>query len=114
MRYNSLTDKLEPTDELKNGESEVIKEIASNVKEWAGNWDAIWDNILLRAKIKEELVRVSEKLPALVEAPFVVKSNNAFHNISDKVLRDSGSLDSKRIFAEWQDWLKQEIKRARM
>ena len=114
MRYNAMTDKLEPTDELKNGESEILKEIAANVKEWAGNWDAVWDNILLRAKMKEELVRVSEKMPALLEAPFIVKSNNAFHNISDKVLRDSGNMDSKRIFAEWQDWLKQEIKRARV
>ena len=114
MRYNAVTDKLEPTDELKNGESEVLKEIAANVKEWAGNWDAVWDNILLRAKMKEELVRISEKMPALLEAPFIVKSNNAFHNISDKVLRQQGSLDSKRIFAEWQDWLGQEIKRSRI
>ncbi len=114
MRYNAEKDELEPTDELRNGESEIIKEVASNVKEWVGNWDAIWDNILLRAKIKEELVKVGGKVPQLLEAPFIVKSNNAFHNISDKVLRELGSLESKRIFLEWQDWLKREIRRQRI
>ena len=114
LRYNAEKDELEATDDLMNGESEVLKDIASNVKEWAGNWDAIWDNILLRAKIKEEIVRVGEQRPQLLEAPFVLKSNNAFHNISDKILREAGSLDAKRIFNEWQDWLKQEIRSRRI
>ena len=37
MKYDSKTDQLEPTDELINGESEILKGIAGNVKEWAGS-----------------------------------------------------------------------------
>ncbi len=44
MKYNAITDTLEPTPDLINGDSEVLKAIGGNVKEWAGNWDAIWDN----------------------------------------------------------------------
>jgi hypothetical protein len=47
---------------LINGDSEIVKDIASNIQGWAGNWDAVYDNILLRAKIKKELVEVSKKI----------------------------------------------------
>ena len=50
------TDQLEPTDALINGDSEILKAIAGNVKDWAGNWDAVWDNIMLRGKVKEAIV----------------------------------------------------------
>lgn len=71
---------------------------------------------MLRTKLKEELVKTAEKvhMPLLLEAPFVVKSNTAFHQISDSVLQEVGSLESKRILAEWQDWLKREIKKQKM
>ena len=49
MKYNAETDSLEPTPELLNGDSDILKAIGGTVKEWAGNWDAIWDNILLRS-----------------------------------------------------------------
>jgi hypothetical protein len=115
MKYNVYRDELEPTADLINGESEILKAIAGNVKGWAGNWDAIWDNVLLRAKIKEELVNaaVSAKIPELLEGAFVVKANNVFHEISDRVTKEIGLPESKRVFPEWQDWLKGEIKRKR-
>ncbi|MGV2389132.1 MAG UNVERIFIED_CONTAM: hypothetical protein LVR29_15315 [Microcystis novacekii LVE1205-3] len=42
---------LEPSEELINGDSR-IKDIAGGVKGFAGNWDNVYDNINLRAKIK--------------------------------------------------------------
>ena len=83
MKYNAETDMLEPTDNLINGDSEVIKDIAASVKEWAGNWDAVWDNIQLRADLKGALVDYSkkQKRPELLEAEFVIKANEAFHKI---------------------------------
>ena len=112
MRYDVKKDILEPTDDLKNGESDVIKMVAANVREWVGNWDAIWENIMLRAKIKEMLVEYANKTktPDLLEADFVVKSNDIFHIISGKIREETGSLDSKRIYFDWREWLKREIK----
>ncbi len=116
MKYNPNTDQLEPTNELINGESEILKNIAGNVKEWAGNWDAIWDNITLRADIKQKLVEYAEKrkMPELLEAPFVIKSNDKFHRISDLVREETGELNSKKILFEWEEWLKREIIKQRM
>src|SRR3989338_2980108 len=87
MKYDPKEDKLLPTDDLLNGESEILKAIAGSVKEWAGNWDAVWDNILLRAKLKELLVQASKEneAPDLLEADFVVTANDEFHKISDEI-----------------------------
>src|SRR3990167_8712524 len=116
MKYDSRTDQLEPSDDLINGESEILKGIAGNVKDWAGSWDAVWDNILLRAKIKETLVNYAEKanMLNLLEADFVVMSNDEFHKISERIKEETGSLDSKRIFFDCNEWLKRSVKKMNM
>ncbi len=113
MKYNSATDQLEITPELMNGESEILKGIGSNVKEWAGNWDAIWENITLRADLKKLLVDYSArtKNDSMLEAPFVIQANDMFHRISSSVREEVGYLDSKRIAFEWEEWLKRTIRR---
>jgi type IV secretory pathway ATPase VirB11/archaellum biosynthesis ATPase len=112
LRYNVEKDELEPTDDLMNGDSEIIKSIAGNVKGWAGNWDAVWDNILLRGKVKQEIVDISKKLnkPELMEAKFNALSNDTFHRICEKVTREVGIPISERVFPEWKNWLLQHIK----
>ena len=112
MKYNPATDELELTDNLKNGDSEVLKTIASNIKDFAGNWDAVWENIQLRADVKQEIVNMAAKMKNddLLEAEFVTKSNDMFHMIIDKVKEELGELDSKRIFFEFKEWLKREAK----
>ena len=116
MKYSSATDQLEPSDDLINGESEILKSIAGNVKDWAGNWDAVWDNILLRTKMKEALVNISDKakMPSLLEAEFNILANDHFHRISDKIKEEVGNLDSKRIFFDWNEWLKSNVKKINM
>ncbi|UZE93786.1 MAG: type II/IV secretion system ATPase subunit [Candidatus Pacearchaeota archaeon] len=116
FRYDVRKDELIPTDDLINGESEILKDIAGNVKGWAGSWDAVWDNILLRAKIKEAMVKTAKKIkrPQLLEAPWVLKANNMFHNISDKVRQDIGVPQGRQVFKEWQDWLKKELKKKKI
>ncbi len=113
MKYQSKSDQLEPSDDLINGESDVLKAIAGNVREWAGNWDAVWDNIMLRTKIKETLVNFANEtnMLSLLEAPFVIQSNDQFHRISDKVKEEVGALDSKKIFFDWNEWLKRTAKK---
>ena len=115
MTYNVEKDILEATPDLINGDSEIIKEIASKVKGWAGNWDAVWDNIVLRGKIKEEIVRVSEefKREDILEAEFNSLSNHEFHKISDEVIREIGIPLSHEVFPRWKKWLMSEIEKKR-
>jgi type IV secretory pathway ATPase VirB11/archaellum biosynthesis ATPase len=113
LKYDAQTDKLITTRDLLNGDSEVIKNIAGSVREWAGNWDAVWDNIELRAKIKEALVQAAEKAKndQILEADFAVLANDQFHRVSDEVKQELGSLDSKQILFRWNEWLKRYIKK---
>jgi len=106
LKYNVDKDEIEATDDLINGDSEIIKDIAGGVKGWAGNWDAIYDNIVLRGRVKQEMVNISEKLekPELIEAGFNVLSNTVFHQISDNVRKEIGLPLGKRVFPEWQKW----------
>ena len=112
MKYNAKLDVLEPTDDLINGDSEILKSIAGNIKEWSGDWDAVWDNVTLRAKIKETLVKYAEKAKDddMLEASFIIDSNDQFHRISEKVKEEVGALDSKQIFFEWDEWIKKKIR----
>ena len=113
FRYDSKQDALLPTDDLLQGNSEVLKSIAANVREWAGNWDAVWDGVLVRAQVKETLLKAAQAyaLPELLEAPFVVQSNDYFHQSADKINEQHHVYDNKRIFADWEAWLRQEVKR---
>jgi hypothetical protein len=113
MKYNVEKDELELSEDLINGDSEVVKAIAQNVKGWAGNWDAVYDNIMLRAKVKEELFKIAEKTKReeILEAGFSVLSNQIFHRISDRVSSEVGLPVSERVFPEWQKWLNQEVKK---
>ena len=113
FKYDSKTDSLEISDDLLNGESDLLKSIGSNVKQWAGNWDAIWDNVELRAKVKQLQVDLAEKFesPESLEAIHVISANDMFHKISEKVNNDEGYLNSKRIYFEFEDWLTQYIKK---
>jgi len=113
MKYDVTTDQLLPTSDLLNGDSDTLKSIAANIKDFAGNWDAVWDNIVLRGKVKEKLVSTAEEIgnADMLEAPFVVKSNDMFHRISERIKQNTGGLDPQRIYSEWENWLKREIRK---
>jgi archaeal flagellar protein FlaI len=116
LKYNPISDQLEPTRELIQGESDILKAIAGNVREWAGNWDAVWGNINLRADIKKRLVDISTEgsLPEVLEAKFVIQANDEFHRISDAIKEEVGALDNKRIYGMWNDWVTREVKKLRL
>jgi type IV secretory pathway ATPase VirB11/archaellum biosynthesis ATPase len=113
MKYDSKEDVLKPTDYLINGDSEVLKAIAGTVKEWVGDWNAVWENIVLRADIKKAIVQYSNSLdnPRILEAPFVVRANDAFHQIAETVREDTGAIEPKRTYFEWNEWMKRQIKK---
>ncbi|RLI98530.1 MAG: hypothetical protein DRO99_00535 [Candidatus Aenigmatarchaeota archaeon] len=108
MEYSGKEDKLKPTDTLLNGESEVINRIASLVKEWSGNWDAVWADIELRAKIKETIVKMADELkrPELMESAWVVRANSKQHLIAEEIRNEIGYPDPKRVFEKWYAWFK--------
>jgi hypothetical protein len=95
-----------------DGESEVLNELAQRVREWHGRWDDMWDNILLRAKIKEAMLDIAVKSNRfeVLEADWTIESNEIFHLISDEVKREVGSLDSKAIYERWEKWFKGKLR----
>ncbi len=111
MKYDAQKDMLVPTSTLLDGESEIINSIASRVKEWVGNFDAVWENIELRAKTKKRLVDVAGAAgkPGLLEAEFVVRANDMFHLFEEEVREELGAADSQEIFARWDRWLRSQI-----
>lgn len=111
MRYDSNKDELVPTDTLLNGESEIISRISDNIKGYKNNWQAVWDNIQLRKKIKKRIVEKAneEDNPDLLEAPFVTKANQRFHILTRKVREEYGEPDTERIYARWEDWLERQV-----
>jgi flagellar protein FlaI len=110
MEYSAKEDELKPTQTLLIGESFVLNEIASMVREWKGNWDLVWDNINLRARVMKTIAEYSQTLPELAEAEHVLQSNQAFHLICEEVGKEIGYLDSKIIYSKWDEWLKKYIK----
>ena len=40
----------------------------------------------------------------------MISSNDEFHRISELVKQDVGELDPSRIYYEWEDWLKKNIR----
>ncbi len=112
MQYSAKDDVLKPTETLTDGESEIINEISKRVREWHGRWDAVWDNILLRGKIKQTMVEEAERLnrPETLEAEWISEGNEMFHIICDEVRQEVGALDSKMIYDKWLAWFKNKLK----
>jgi hypothetical protein len=108
MEYSGKEDTLKPTETLLNGESEILNRIASYVKEWTGNWGGVWENIQLRAKIKQTLVDMSEKAknPEIIEAPWVVRSNHQFHLLQEELKQEKGAAEAGDVYDAWLKWLK--------
>lgn len=113
FKYNSANDRLEITDDLINGESDILKSIGSNVKQWAGNWDAIWDNVTLRGEIKKFQIEVSTMLnnEKILEAAPTIDCNEMFHKISARINEQHGKIDANKILFEFKHWYKDYIKR---
>ncbi len=112
MRYSAKEDQLKPMQTLLNGESWVLNQIAERVREWVGNWNAVWENILLRGKIAQTIVEYAEKTgkKELLEAMARVKANEMFHAISEKVREEVGAIDTKRVYEEWKKWFERYVK----
>ncbi|MBT3408967.1 type II/IV secretion system ATPase subunit [Candidatus Woesearchaeota archaeon] len=112
FKYDSKLDKLIPTDDLLNGNSEILKTIASKISDFVGNWDLMWENIQLRSKTKETLVNYSKKIndKSILEADFVIESNDKLHKVIQEVKLKKGIIDSELVFVTWENWLRKKIR----
>ncbi len=108
MEYSGKLDRMKPTETLVNGESEVLNRISSYVKEWSGDWSAVWDNIQLRAKIKQTMVDMADKLkkPELLEAEWVTLSNSKYHLIVEQLRKETGAAEPSQVYEQWVTWVK--------
>ncbi len=108
LEYSAKEDALKPSKTLLMGESQVLNDIAARVRDWKGNWDSVWNNITLRAKILQTLLDYSKKTnnTNLLEAENVIKSNSRFHIIGNEVKEEVGTLDNSLIYERWLNWLK--------
>lgn len=109
MSYSAKEDEVKPTQTLLIGESIILNDIASNVREWKGSWDRVWENINLRARIMQSIVEHSSRDSNLLEAEFVLKSNQKFHLISEEVMNETDTMDSSLIYERWLDWIRKNI-----
>ncbi len=116
MKYDAKKDELIPTPDLVNGESEILKTIAGKIADYAGNWDAVWQDILLRAKYREDIVNKAAELEDddMLEAPFVILCNDMFHIISERVKEKTGKLNHEKIYREWKIWFNQELRKRKI
>jgi intein/homing endonuclease len=111
FEYSAREDALKPSKTLLMGESQVLNDISMRIREWKGNWNAVWNNIRLRARILQSIVDYSliKNRPDILEADFVVASNSMFHVISSEVKEETGEFDNDEIFERWNNWMKRQV-----
>jgi len=101
MTYNAEKDVLEATDLLDMGQSEVIGRIA---KEWGITIEKAIENISLRARIREEIVKKGKGNASLLEADAVRDANNAFWMLIEESKEEHGIPDYKYVEERWMKW----------
>ena len=106
MLYDAEKDRLESTDLLEMGQSQIIGRIA---KEWGISIENALANIRLRAKIKEKIVEEGNKNPELLEAKAVRDANNAFWMLIEES-KDKRKIDYGKIEKKWMKWYAEYIK----
>ena len=109
VKYDINTDMLVPTNDLLEGNSYVVKEIASNVEGWAGNWDAVLDNIQARGDILQMISDYSDKTndKSILEAKFTSLAIDQYYDIVNKLKEESGKPpEGSRIVKAFNLWMK--------
>ena len=109
VKYDINTDMLVPTNDLLEGNSDIVKEIASNVEGWAGNWDAVLDNIQARGEILDMISNYAEKTNdrSVLEAKFTSLAIDQYYDIVNKLREETGKPpEGNRIVKAFDLWMK--------
>jgi len=101
MKFNAAADRIEPTDLLDMGQSELIGRIANK---WGVSIDEVLLNIKMRANIKGAIAKAGEDRPELVEADAVGQANNMFWLLVNELQDWDGSVDMGEVYRQWSEW----------
>ena len=100
VRFNELEDKLVPVEGLQNS-SERISKIA---RSWGMTVRDAYENIEARSKMRERIVTTAleKDKTALLEAPWVIRTNNIFRQLVEK--QHLKGVSSGEVLQEWEKW----------
>jgi hypothetical protein len=87
MMFDASNDRIEPTDLLDMGQSELIGRIANR---WGVSIDEVLLNIKMRAQIKGIIAEAGRTRPELVEADMVGQANNMFWLLMNELQDEDG------------------------
>jgi hypothetical protein len=106
VQYDIASDELKPTKAMLEGDSYVVKQIASNVKGWAGDWDMVLDSIYSRANLLDSLVKYANRVNRdFLEAEFTSKAVDKYYDIVSSLNEKYGYAESKNISELFNLWL---------
>ncbi len=102
--YDAKDNVLRETEIVFSG-SRVIKSIAES---WGMDYEDALNNIMLRAKIKDALVRRAEDTGNLryLSERWVNAANNKMWSLIAKSVEEEGVVEYSRIYEEWLEWFK--------
>ncbi len=105
--YDIGSDTTKLTPDLLEGNSYIVKEIASRVEGWAGNWDAVLDNIQARGRMLRMISDHAQKMknPELLEAPFTSRALDQYYDIVNSLKEKYGYAEGKLITSTFDLWL---------
>ncbi len=108
VNYDIHKDALSPSNDLLEGNSYVVKEIASRVEDWAGDWDAVLENIRARGDILKAISDHANKLknPALLEAEFTSSAIDQYYDIVGKLKEEYGTAERENVVNSFELWLR--------
>jgi len=101
MMFDASNDRIEPTDLLDMGQSELIGRIAQR---WGVSIDEVLLNIKMRAQIKGMIAEAGRTRPELVEADRVGQANNMFWLLMNELQDGDGGVDLGEVYRRWCGW----------
>lgn len=108
VKYDIHKDSLNPSNDLLEGNSYVVKEIASRVEDWAGNWDAVLENIRARGDILKAISDHANRIKnaSVLEAEFTSSAIDQYYDIIGKLKEEYGTAERKNVVSLFDLWLR--------
>jgi len=111
MVYDAEKDNLEPTLELINGDSDILKAVASRIRYLSKSWERVWnmiETIGLSKKILVDIAREKNRKDIL-EADFVSTYNEVFYQYVDKSIKEYNEIVKDYILDNMKKWIYQKL-----